>query len=496
MERTCGLMKSILFLTVLLTVVLGLGLSGPGNARAQSASRRPSREDGRTAPAVSVPTPGGGGQSLLFGGVPSGTATAEVLPLSLSDAIDRGLKHNLGQLLGEQSVRAARGARWRALSDLLPNVATSTTETRKQVNLTAFGFSGFPGTASIVGPFNVFDTRVFLSQPVLDFNALNKARAEADNLKAAEYSYKNTRDLVVLVCGNLYWQASAGRSRIEAARAQLNTARALYTLAVDQKNAGMVAGIDVLRAQVELQAQQQRLIVADNEFAKQKLALARAIGLPLGQEFSLTDQISYAPLSAMTLDDALQRAYRDRGDYRSAIARVRAAESARKAAVGEGLPSVDIDADYGDIGSRPGRSHGTFAVAANVRIPIFQGGRVHGNVLEADAVLEQAKAELEDSRARIYYEIRSAFLDLTAADDRVQVAKSAVDLANEQVKQAQDRFAAGVASNIEVVQAQAALAAASESYISSLYAHNVAKGTLAQVLGVAEDAYKMFLRGK
>jgi len=487
-------MKSNLFLLWLLLI----GVGGADSMLAQSYDPQRSGGSGEASlgRASDLYVTSAESQGVLYGGVPSGKATDGVLELSLAETIRLALKHNLGLLLSEEDVRAAQGAHWRALADLLPNVTTATSEMREQVNLAALGFSGFPGIPNIIGPFNVFDTRVFLTQPILDFNARNKAKAEAENLKAAEHSYKNTRDLVVVLSGNLYLGALAQKSRIDAARAQLQTAQALYDLAVDRRKAGVVAGIDVLRARVQLEAQQQRVIVAENDLAKGKLVLARAIGLPQGQEFTLTDDIPYSPLSRISKESALDLAYKSRGDYLSALDRLRAAEAQKKAAAGEGRPSLELNADYGDIGQKPSSSHGTFTVAASLRIPVFQGGRVHGKVMEAEARLRQQQAQLEDMRVRIYYEIQATFLDLKAAEDRVQVAKSALDLAQEQIREIKDRFSAGVANTVEVVQGQEALATASDNCISSLYAFNIAKGALAMAMGVAEGAYQGFLRGK
>lgn len=446
---------------------------------------------------VSAPTAVySGSQNPLLGGIPSGEATAGVLPLSFSDAIQRGLDHNLGTILSEQSLKGARGARMLALSQLLPRVTAGLSEMQQQVNLEAFGFQGYPGMRTVVGPFNVFDVRAYVSQTVMDFSALNRYRAEKENVKAAEFSRENSRDMVVFVCSNLYLQAVTGQSRIEATRAQVKTAQILYDLALDQKAAGVVPGIEVLRAQVEFQAQQQRLIVAEDQFAKDKLALARAIGLPIGQEFSLTDSMSFTPIPEMDLEETVQRACRERPDYQGAQARVRAAQTSRKAAQAGRLPTIHFSADYGDIGQRPWDSHGTFAVTTSLRVPIFQGGSVRARVQETDAVLRQREAELEDLRARIYYEVRTAFLDLKASAERVRVAQSANRLAHEQVAQSEDRFRAGVTNNVEVVQAQEALATASENYISSLQAHNAAKLALAKAIGISDAEYLQFLRGQ
>jgi outer membrane protein TolC len=487
----------IRFLSVVaMMVVLGGSAPGQESGIASQGVQAASAAGQMPAAAASPSISAGGAQSPLLGGVPTGNPTGELLPLPLSEVIKRGLRYNLGALLSEQSTVATRGARLLALSQLLPKVTVGVNELQEQVNLAAFGFRPSPGMKTVVGPFNVFDVRAYVTQPVLDFAALNRYRASGENVKAAQLENENTRDMVVFVCANLYLQAVASGSRIDAARAQVRTAQTLYDLAVDQKAAGVAPGIEVLRAQVELHAQQQRFIVAEDQFAKDKLALARAIGLPLGQEFKLTDILSYAPIPAMPIEDAVQRAYKERPDYQSAQARVRAAESDRKAARAGRLPTINFSADYGDIGQRPWESHGTFTVATNVRIPIFQGGSVKGRTWEADAALRQREAELEDLRGKIYYDIRTAFLDLKAASDRVQVAQGAVKLAEEQVLQSQDRFRAGVTNNVEVVQAQEAQATANENHISSLHSHSASKLALAKAIGISGDDYDMFLRGK
>jgi outer membrane protein TolC len=397
--------------------------------------------------------------------------------------------------LGEQGARSAQAARWTALAGLLPDIITRTSNTGQQINLQALGFSGFPGIPNIVGPFNVFDTRLYASQPVLNLSALRTARAGAENLRAAQLSAQDARDVVVLVVAGFYLQALAGRARIDAVQAQVDTAQTLYQRAADQKKAGVVAGIDVLRAQVELQAQRQRLIFYRNDFEKQKLSLARAIGLPLSQQLSLADQAAYTPPPPLTLEGALQQAFENRADYRSTAALVSAAESARRSAEAERLPALQFDGNYGDIGPRIWNSHGTFTAAITLTVPVFQAGRTRADILAADARLQERKAQLADLRTSIEQDLRTAFLDLKASGDQVNVAQSAVGLAGEQLKQSEDRFAAGVTNNVEVVQAQEAVAAANENYISALFAYNRAKASLARSLGGAEKTYLQLLGG-
>jgi outer membrane protein TolC len=270
----------------------------------------------------------------------------------------------------------------------------------------------------------------------------------------------------------------------------------VYQQAVDRERTGVAARIDVVRAQVEMQAQQQRLLSVENELEKQKLTLAQAIGLPVGQRFETTDAVPYGPLPPVTFEQALANAYRNRPDYLQAQALVRSAELARSAAVAGRLPTLHFDGDYGDLGPAPGNSHGTFTAAASLQIPIFQGGRVRADVLQQDSLLQERQGQLANLRNRIESEIRTAFLDVNTAAQQLEVARSSIALANEQLQQSRDRFAAGVADTLEVVQSQEAVAAANETYISTLYAHNVAKASLARAVGLAEQTIKEYLGGR
>jgi outer membrane protein TolC len=436
-----------------------------------------------------------GALAAFQGGVPSGQATADEIPLTLADAISRGLRSNLGAILGGTAVEAAQGARRETLADLLPQLGLSATESRQKVNLAVYGFS-LPGFPQLVGPFDVFDARAHIQQSVFDLHALHRAHASRDALDAARQDELGARDLVVLACGQLYLQALAGEARIESARAQLATAEALLGTARDRRAAGLGAGIEALRAEVQAQTLRQRLIVAEQDAAKQKLALARAIGLPLGQRFRLADPMPFAPDVPISVEQAVSQAWAGRPDLKAAQARVDAAQEARKAARGEALPSLVVAGDYGAIGNTVSDALGTFTAAASLRVPVFEGGRAAARASVASVRLRQEQARLEDLRARIYYEVQAVFLDLRAAEERVKVAESALGLARQQLEQSRDRFAAGVADNLEVVQAQESLAAAEESRIASLYAHDAARFSLARALGGAETSYEALVKGR
>jgi outer membrane protein TolC len=443
-----------------------------------------------------VPAPA---QGVLSGSVPEKPVPG-VLPISLQDAIQRGLRQNLGLLLSGEDVRAAHGERWKQLSALLPNLTTSSFVQGSQVDLAEFGFSfKFPGFSipSVVGPFGYFDSRAYLTQSIFDWKAINDSRSASQSEKSAQFTYKDTRDLVVLAVGYTYLQAIADEARVETADAQVKTAQALYNQASDQVKAGTSPAIDGLRAEVELKSRQQGLIQAKNDFAIEKLTLARVIGLAPGQEFELTDKSPYEPFTGLTVDEALKRAYASRSDFQAALADVRASDYTRKAAQAGYLPSLSFSTDYGVVGTESAlNTHGVFDVKGSLTIPIFQGGKVHGDVLEASARLEQSRDRLENLRGQIDQDVRTALLNLQSAEELVAVAQSNIDLAEQTLTQSRDRFAAGVTDTVEVVQAQEAVASAHESYISSLYSDNYAKISLARALGLAEEGVKEYFKGK
>jgi len=435
-------------------------------------------------------------QNPYLGGVPAGKLSTTPVALSLEDAVAIGLKQNLGGVLATDVVTDARGQRWQALSELLPNVVTDTGFGVHQINVkAAFGIH-IPGEPPIIGPFGYFDSRAYLTQSVFDWSSIERARASQAQLKSAEFSSKDARELVVLVIVSNYLLAIADESEVESATSQRDTAKVLFQQTSDQKTAGLASAVDVLRSQVQLQSREQKLIVARNNLAKEKLVLARAIGLPLGQQFEITTHVPYQELTASSLDEAIQSAYKARSDFQSQLNRVRSAELARKAASAERYPSLGAETDYGLSGTNPGSSHGTVDAAATLRIPIFQAGRVHGDVLRADASLTGDRQRLEDLRARIDQEVRDVYLDLEAAAQEVSVEKSAVALSTQNLEQSRDRFTSGVTDNIEVVQAQDALAVASDAYIGSLYSYNLAKISLARSTGVAESRFAEYVEGK
>jgi outer membrane protein TolC len=432
------------------------------------------------------------------GSVPSSRVDG-VLPLSLEDAINRGLKQNLGAMLSNEDILSARGERWKQLSALLPNTSVSSYVDGSKVDLAEFGFN-FSNPLftipTVVGPFGYYDSRVNLTQSIFDWNAIQKTRSSTESLKAARYTYKDARDLVVLAVGYTYLQAIADAARIETAQAQVNSAQALYDQADEQVKAGTSPAIDALRALVELKTRQQQLIQAKNNYAIQKLTLARVIGLAPGQVFDLTDKSPYAPLEGITVEEAEQKAYASRSDYQAALAQVRAAEYSRRAATAEHYPTLSASGDFGVAGSYDTlHTNGVFDIRGTLSIPIFAGGKTHGDVLQAEAQLRQSRERLENLRGQIDSDVRTALLNLESSSEQVAVAKDNIDLADQTLTQSRDRFTAGVTDTVEVVQAEEQVASAHENYISSLYDYNYAKISLARALGLAEEGVKEYFKG-
>ena len=441
-----------------------------------------------------------GQQAQFQGSVATGVASPTPLSLTLSDAVDRGLQTNLGLLLSGQASEAARGERLRSLSALLPQVTGEVSENAEQVDLPSRGINfHLPGgfaTPAVVGPFNYIDARAYASFSVFDYSLRKSHRAAQEGERAAQLSFKDARDLVVQSVANAYLLVISGSSRVQALRAQVETDQAIYDRTADQKRAGTTAAIDVLRARVELQQEQQQLIAQENQVAKDKLALGRVIGLPPGQQLTIADTEPYSPLAAMTPEQALRTAYEQRADFQSAQASVRSAEDSASAAHGERYPNLGVAADYGAVGTTPNSSHGTFTLQAFAKFNIFDGGRISGDIIQARAALKQRQDELADLSGQIDYQVRAALLDLQSAADQVAVARSNLDLANQTLTQARDRFASGVTDTIEVVQAQGSVAVANDNLIAALYAHNLSKVELARALGSTEEHVQNFMEVK
>ncbi len=440
-------------------------------------------------------------QSSQFqGSVSTGTASATPLSLKLDDAVQRGLQTNLGLLVRDTSSQVAIAERVRALSALLPQVTGSAGETEQQLSLKTIGFNfhfppipGFTGIPTIVGPFHYFTAQANVSAKVFDWNARKNLSSARANQEAARLSVQDARDLVVQAVASAYLQIIADASRVTSIQAQVNTAEAIYNRAVDQKKAGTSPGIDVLRAQVELKTQQQRLLAQQNQFEKDKLALGRVIGLPAGQSFDLADTVPFAPLAGLTQDDALRTALAQRPDYQSALKVVQSAQESLKAARAEWYPTVNLDGYFGDAGVAVNNSHGVFLVNGSLNFNIFNGGRIRADEEQARAVLKQHTDELADLAGQIDYQVRATFLDIRTAADQVAVAQSNLELANQTLQQSRDRFAAGVTDTVEVVQSQESVAAANDSLIAARFAHNLAKVELARALGLAEQGIKKFI---
>lgn len=465
------------------------GASSSGNLNAATQVQQQLSQPG---PAL---TPGSGTSQNYRGSILDGKATAGVLSLTLDEAIRRGLRTNLGLVLQTTEIKTANGERLRELQDLLPTVTGAATITEQQVNLAAFGLH-IPNLNPIVGPFQTEDFRAYLTQNLVNLRSIQNYVASKHNFQAARLSADDARDLVVLTVGNAYLLCSADAARITAAQAQLAASKLSLDQATAAHEAGTSPRLDVLRAQVDFQNQQQTLISATNQFEKDKIALARTIGLPLEQRFDPVDTAPYAALDAPEAEVAFQQALKRRRDLAGDAERVAAAKASQQAAFDEQLPTLTATGDFGDLGDTVGHSHGTYTATGQLSAPILQLAKTHGDEQAAAAQRDQAEAQLANDVQGVNADVRDAILDIQSAAKLVQAARSNVDLADEALREAQERFRTGVADNLPVSQALATDQQANDQYIGALYQHNVAKLELARALGVATTNYKDYLGGK
>jgi outer membrane protein TolC len=433
-------------------------------------------------------------QAPFNGSVPNGVAIPGEIALTFEKALDLGLHYNLGAIDQAQSVRQAAGERQIARSALMPNLNAAISEELERLNLREMGVESqmFPVTAT----FNFFDARAaMLNQTVFDLVKIDNLHSATESFKASLKAVRDTRDLIVLAVAGGYLQLIATSARIAAATAQVETSRAINQQASDRFAAGLSARLDATRSKVQLQTEEERLRSLQADLETEKLRMARMIGLPLAQNFSLADQFRYAPLMDLPLESALAKAVQQRSDLQAASSRVKAADEALKAARAERMPNLDVTADWGAGGLRPTRNAtSVYTIAGTLTIPLYEGGRIHGDIEQAAAVLAQRRADLENLRVQVEQDVRQAYIDLGSAADQVEVARSNVDLAHDTLNQSRDRFAQGVADTVEVVQAEQTVVQADDDYINAVYEHNLAKISLARAMGDAEQMLPQLLR--
>ncbi len=437
----------------------------------------------------------------LPGGVEVERATPGALPLSLDDAIARGEKRNLQMLLTIQNERMVRGQVLTVENSLLPSLTAKGELEAQQIDLAALGFrpgslSGFgiaPGTFASIVKVNTAEAQISMNQQLFNVPAYYLYRSSQKAATAADFTRLNLLGGVTLAVGTQYLLALADASMIENARALEKADQVAYEQAKDSHDAGVGTNLDVLRARVQLQTQQQTLISAENTFAKDKISLNRIIGLPADQEITLTDAAPYAEFAELPLADAMRLAFQRRKGLLSLQAQLQVATQAQKAVKAERYPTLAFDGYYGVLGQIGTFYHGVFAATGKISVPVFDEGQLRGEGEVAGAQVIALRQQIESLQVSIEWQIRSAMLDVHSSNELVKVARSNVDLATEELQDATMRFTAGVDDNLPVVQAQAVLAQAQSRLVQTLYQYNQSKLTLARNTGVVESQYKIYL---
>jgi outer membrane protein TolC len=436
-----------------------------------------------------------------FGGATVELATAGPLALGLDDAIGRGVKNNLQVLLAAQTEQSVKGQILAAVYALLPNVKATAYTNAMEINLAALGFKpsslaafGFaPGSISTIVKVDTTDVQVSLDQTLFNLPDFYLYTAARKGTQVAALNTLNVRGGVVQAVGTQYLAALADEAQIANAQALEQADEEVLRQATLSHDAGVGTNLDVLRAQVEMQTEQQAVVNAENTFAKDKIALNRLIGLPADQELTLTDTVPYEEFAEMPLDQVKALAYTRRKDLLALESQVEVAERARKAIRYERVPQLGINGYYGVLGETHGLYHGVFTAQGTLKIPIFEEGRFRGEREVAESQLIALRQEVDALKVTIDAQIRASRLDVESAEELVKVARSNVDLATQALSDTRDRFAAGVDDNLPVVQAQAMLADAQSRLVGTEFQYNQAKLALARNTGVVETQYKEYL---
>ncbi len=418
-----------------------------------------------------------------------------VYRLTLKDAIDKGLQANLSVLVAGARVHESEGTATRRLSTLLPHVRTQTYANYQNRNLRAFGLAvpGLP-VPEVIGPFSNYDFRIYADQNLLDLQSYRLWRASQQQVESGKLDYQSARDVIVRTIANLYLNGQAAQARIEAAQWRVRASRALDALARAKHDAGTATGVDVLRAQVQLANDQQALLVAENQFRQALIRLARNIGLDPGTEFELAEPLQFQPIPSSQAETLIASALLARSDYLSLASQRQGLTEQQRANRARWYPKLSLNGNYGALGRSIGNARGVGLIQGQIDFTLFDRDR-KGEAEELASRLERVDDQIADLRRGIAAEIREALLNLQSSAEQVNVAQQGKDLAGRELESAQDRFQSGVANNIEVTNAQDALARAQENYILAVAGYSDAKFALARAVGDTEQKFGQYLVG-
>jgi outer membrane protein TolC len=443
----------------------------------------------------------------FFGSVTSQPASDETLKLSLDQAIALGLKNNLGLKEAEDGEKSIKGQKNEALQNFLPTITLTGNTGVHQQNLAALGFGPdtiklfaplFPGGKIPAGFSEI--TRDELTEGKIQFGEMLfsgpviagwKAARAAE--RSAYFAKMSARGEVVQQVASAYLHAIAASSEVDNAKALESEDQLLLKNVHAAHEAGTAANLDELRARVQLQAQEQALVAAQNALEKNLILLKREIGIDPGQKIALTDPAPYSELAAETPEEVRAIAYRNRQDYQNMQNQAVEFKAVRSAYRSQRLPSLSFGGYYGVSQVGAAGSHGNFLAQGTLSFPLFREAKLRGDVEAAQAQMDSVNAQLDDLRARIDLQVRSALLDVAATAKLVEVARSNVELATRALSDESDRVNAGVDDNLPLVTAQATLASAESNLVESLYQYNLSKLGLARAAGIIETQYRDYL---
>lgn len=428
-------------------------------------------------------------------------ASGVPLHLTIDNAITRALRHNLGIYAAAARSASSRGALTAIRSALLPSVMGSLSESVDKVNLASEGFdaSDLPsiGAAfpSVIGPFHLYNAQAQVSYSAFDMVAIRNLLAARASTNAAAFSEKDAREQIVLAVAATYLQVQVQQARVDSASSQLKYARSVYEQAVAQKGEGSRSALEANRSRVQMQTREQQLFAQQGELTKQKMRLARMIGLAADCEIELADSLPVANGQLPQLNGLLSRAAQ-RPDVEAARAELESAEQSRRAASSERLPAVHINGNVGEEGANFHSGRLVYQGSASLNVQLFDGGAARADMQQADAAITQKRASLSAKIEDVRFEVRSAWVDEETASKQLNVAEENRKLALQTLEQTIDRFTAGASDSVEVAQSQDMVAGADEDYIASLFALRLAEMSLARSVGSAEQDVPRIVKGE
>jgi outer membrane protein TolC len=421
-------------------------------------------------------------------------AEAQVSPnlpsqLSLAQALEIAHMNNATLRQAQANFDQAVGRYEQSKSVLLPQVDFGARQSYLTMNFQGIGID-LPSAPGLVGPFGSMDARFMVSQDILNIASMRSSQSYSSRRDSSRFLVENTREAITLNVVGAYLQALRARASRDTLLEQSRLANDLYRITSDRLGQGVASQLDANRAKQQVNSLEQQRLEAEQRYVAAKLELANLLHATITDNFEVADTSAYGSGDPPDRTAAVQSALSLRPDYRAATSTVTAAELKVRSIRATRLPTFQVSFDAGWSGNSPVNNDETYRLMGRLNVPIFTGGRIEGEIHDAEGALHEAEAVRDRTRAQIETDVLTAVAGVEWSLKQLATSVENVALSRQELQLTRERFIQGVADNTEVVDSQDRLTRADDANIRAQYTLGLARANLARASGNAQSTYR------